>query len=160
MLCGSPINVARVERAAQDESRPVSDTFKPVQSDEQIVPIINALVNDVRGIYQVNIPNRGPILPGFPEDLVVECQGVVDASGIHGVTVPALPRGLLAGAMIPRWQRAEMVVEALRTGSRELVLLNLLYDPRTRSLEQAEALLKDWLADPRNERVARLFGAI
>ncbi len=153
-------NVARVERAAQDESRPVSDTFKPVQSDEQIVPIINALVNDVRGIYQVNIPNRGPILPGFPEDLVVECQGVVDASGIHGVTVPALPRGLLAGAMIPRWQRAEMVVEALRTGSRELVLLNLLYDPRTRSLEQAEALLKDWLADPRNERVARLFGAI
>lgn len=149
--------VRQVERAALDASKPITDTFPPVQSDEQIVPIINALVNDVRGIYQVNIPNRGPILQGFPEDLVVECQGVVDASGIRGIAVPPLPRKLMAGAMIPRWKRAELFVEALRSRDRDLLLLYLLEDPRTRSLAQAELLLEEWLADPRNERVIRLL---
>jgi alpha-galactosidase/6-phospho-beta-glucosidase family protein len=61
--------------------------------------------------------------------------------------------------MIPRWHEAGLVVEALRSGDRDLVLLYLLQDQRTRSLEQAEALLDEWLADPRNERMARLFGA-
>ena len=151
-------NVQKVEQAATDTSIPITDVFEPKQSDEQIVPIINALVNDVEGLYQVNIPNRGPILPGFPEDLVVECQGVVGASGIHGVTVPPLPRKLVISAMIPRWQRAEHVVEALRTGDHDLLLLALLYDPRTPSPEQAEALLAAWLSEPRNEKRAHHFG--
>jgi alpha-galactosidase len=150
-------NVARVERVALDEATPVSETFKPVQSGEQIVPIINALVNDVEGLYQVNIPNQGQIIQGFPEDLVVECQGVVSGAGIRGVSVPPFPPKLMAGAMIPRWHRAELMVQALRSGDRGLLLLYLLDDPRTRSLEQAEVLLDEWLADPRNERLARLF---
>ena len=71
----------------------------------------------------------------------------------------SMPRiSMMAAAMIPRWQRAELVVEALRSGDRNLLLLFLLRDQRTRSLEQAEALLNEWLADPRNERVARVFG--
>ena len=151
--------VERVEQAALDLSRPVTDTFRAVQSREQIVPIINALVNDVPGLYQVNIPNRGPLIQGFPEDLVVEVQAVVSSAGIRGIAVPPLPRSLMASAMIPRWHRAELEVEALRSGDRHLLLHALLADPRTRSLEQAEGLLAEWLADPRSERVARLFGA-
>ena len=151
--------IERVERAALDTSKPVTDTFPAVQSREQIVPIINALVNDVPGIYQVNIPNRGPLIQGFPEDLVVECQAVVSSAGIRGIAVPPLPRSLVASAMIPRWHRAELQVEALRQGDRNLVLHALLADPRTRSLEQAEGLLAEWLADPRNERVARILAA-
>jgi len=150
-------NVQKVEKAALDETTPVSETFKPVQSDEQIVPIIDCLVNDKTGLFQVNIPNRGPIIQGFPEDLVIECQGVVSGAGIRGVTVPPLPAKLMAGAMIPRWQRAELTVKALQTGDRDLLLLELLYDQRTRSLEQAEGLLDEWLSDPRNEAMARLF---
>jgi len=149
--------VARVEGTALDVDRPVSDTFRPVQSGEQIVPIINALVNDVEGFYQVNVPNRGPILSGFPEDLVIECQGVVSAAGIRGIAVPPLPRKLMVGAMIPRWERAELFVSALQERARDLLLLYLLHDPRTRSLEQAEALLDEWLADPRNGRMAQLL---
>ena len=148
----------RVEQAALDERKPISETFEPKQSGEQIVPIINALVNDVEGLYQVNIPNEGPIIKGFPEDLVVECQGLVSSAGIRGVSVPPLSPRLMAGAMIPRWREAEQMVEALCTGDRNLALLYLLEDHRTRSLEQAEGLLDEWLADPRNERVARLFG--
>jgi alpha-galactosidase/6-phospho-beta-glucosidase family protein len=66
----------------------------------------------------------------------------------------------MAGAMIPRWHRAELMVNALRTGDRDLLLLYLLQDHRTRSLEQAEAFLDEWLTDPRNERMAQLFGAV
>ncbi len=150
--------VADVERVAQDEATPVTETFKPVQSGEQIVPIINSLVNDEEGTYQVNIPNAGPILPGFPEDLVVECEGVVDGSGIRGVPVEPLPRKLMVGAMVPRWHRAELLVEAARTGDRDLLLLHILNDQRSRSLEQAEGFLDAWLADPRNARMRELFG--
>jgi alpha-galactosidase/6-phospho-beta-glucosidase family protein len=149
--------VAQVEEAAQDLSTPITMTFPPVQSNEQIVPIINALVNDIEGVFQVNIPNAGPILQGFPENLVVECQGIVNGSGIHGVRVPSLPRKLMAAAMIPRWHGAELMVEALRSGDRDLLLHYLLADQRTQSVEQAEALLNEWFADPRNERLARTF---
>jgi alpha-galactosidase len=150
--------VKQIEQVATDRDTPISDTFRPVQSGEQIVPIIDALVNDVEGLYQVNVPNRGQILPGFPEDLVVECQGVVSGAGIRGVAQPPLPLKLMAGAMIPRWERAELFVAALRERERDLLLLYLLGDPRTTSLDQADALLGEWLSDPRNERVAQLLG--
>ena len=39
----------------------------------------------------------------------------------------------------------------------ELLLLYLLNDHRTRSLEQAEGLVDAWLADPRNGRIAGIF---
>jgi alpha-galactosidase len=151
--------VQRVEQAALDESKPVTDTFPPVQSGEQIVPIIDSLVNDVERLFQVNIPNHGQIIPGFPADLVIECQGVVSGAGIRGISAPLFPPKLMAGAMIPRWHEAELMVQALRTGDRDLLLLDLLQDHRTHSLEQAEALLDEWLGDPRNKDLARLFGA-
>jgi alpha-galactosidase len=151
--------VERVQQAALDEDTPVSATFKPVQSDEQIVPIIDSLVNDTERLFQVNIPNQGPLLKGFPEDLVVECQGVVSGAGIRGVSAPPFPPKLMAGAMIPCWHRAELMVQALRSGDRGLLLLYLLEDHRTRSLQQAEALLDEWLADARNGRIRQLFGA-
>lgn len=150
--------VREIARAARDESRPVSETFKPVQSREQIVPIINALVNDVEGLFQVNIPNQGQIIQGFPEDLVVECQGVVNGAGIRGVAVAPLPRKLMVGAMMPRWSKAERMVEAMRSHDRDMLLLYLLEDPRTQSLEQAQSLVDEWLAEPRNQDLARLFG--
>jgi len=151
--------VESVEQAALDEGKPVTETFEPKQSGEQIVPIIDCLVNDREATFQVNIPNRGPLIDGFPEDLVVECQGVVSGAGIRGLKVPPLPRKLVVGAMVPRWKRAELLVEAVRSRDRDLLLLYLLEDARTRSLEQAEGLLTEWLADPRNQEVARLFGA-
>ena len=98
----------KVERVALDENHPVTDTFKPVQSPEQIVPIINCLVNDIQGIFQVNIPNSGQIIKGFPEDLVIECQGVVSGAGIRGISAPAFSKKLYAAAMIPRWLRLAM----------------------------------------------------
>ncbi len=147
----------KVEQVALDETQPVTDTFKPVQSPEQIVPIINCLVNDIQGNFQVNIPNSGQMIKGFPEDLVIECQGVVSGAGIRGVSAPAFSKKLYAGAMIPRWMHAELAVNAMRTHDRDLMLHFLLNDQRTRSLEQAEGLLDEWLAEPRNTELAQWF---
>ena len=147
----------KVEQAALDENKPITDTFKPVQSPEQIVPIINCLVNDIQGIFQVNIPNSGQIIKGFPEDLVIECQGVVSGAGIRGVSAPAFPQKLYAAAMIPRWLHAELAVNAIRTRDRDLLLHFLLNDQRTRSVAQAEGLLEEWLAEPRNIELAQWF---
>jgi len=150
-------NVQMVERAAMESSKPITATFEPKQSDEQVVPIINSLVNDQSGTYQVNIPNRGHILPDFPEDLVVEVQSVINGSGVHGVHVDPLPKKLVAGAMIPRWQKAEMMVEALRSHDLSLLRLYLMYDPRTHIPEQVDALLEEWLNEPRCHEVAQHF---
>ena len=150
--------VAAVEEAALDHKQKITDHFPANKTDEQIVPIINSIVHDQPAVYQVNIPNTGQIVPGFPEDLVIECQGVVSAAGIRGIAVPPMPPRVFAGAMIPRWQRAELVVESFRQGDPQLLLAYLLYDQRTKSLEQAEGLIKEWLADPRNKRVAQQFG--
>ncbi len=147
-----------VERAALDSTRPITDEFPAKKTDEQIVPIINSIVHDQPALYQVNIPNTGQILPGFPEDLVIECQAVGSAAGIRGIAAPPMPPRVFTGAMIPRWQRAELVVESFRQGDPQLLLAYLLYDQRTKSLEQAEGLIDEWLADPRNRRVARQFG--
>ena len=76
---------------AQDENRRVTEEFKPELSGEQIVPIINAITNDEPGTYQVNVPNRGPLIAGFPENLVVEVQAVVDRGGVHGMAEPPFP---------------------------------------------------------------------
>jgi len=157
-LKGVAEGARKLEQAALDESRPITETFEPKQSDEQAVPIIDSLVNDTERLFQVNIPNQGQLIKGFPEDLVVECQAVVSGAGIRGVGASPLPRRLMVGAMIPRWHKAELMVNALRTGDRDVLLLYLLEDHRTRSLEQAETLLDQWLSDARNEHVGRLFG--
>ncbi|MDB5083139.1 MAG: Alpha-glucosidase, partial [Bacilli bacterium] len=150
-------NVREIEQAALVENLRVTDIFKPVQSPEQIVPIINSLVNDSEGTYQVNIPNKGPIIKGFPEDLVIECQGIVSGAGIRGVGVCDLPRKTVVNVMIERWRQAEAKIEALRSGDRDTLLVALLEDQRTCSLQQAETILDEWLADPRNERLALIF---
>lgn len=152
--------IERIEKVAMDENQRVTDEFEPRLSGEQIVPIINSIANDKPAIYQVNTPNHGPLIPGFPEDLVVEVQAMVDSGGVHGISEPRFPQKLFVGAMIPRWHKAETMIESLRAGDRELLLHYLLYEPRTSSLEQAERLLEEWLSEPRNHTVAKRFGIV
>jgi len=148
---------AAIEKAAADTTKRVTEIFKPVMSDEQIVPIINSLVNDEQGIYQVNIPNSGNIIEGFPQDLVIECQGVVSGAGIRGIKAPPLPRKLMVEAMIPFWKTSELIIEAIRSGDRDIVLALLLEDRRTKSLEEAQGFLDEWLSPSNNSELASIF---
>ena len=150
-------SVARVENAAYDDSVRATDIFKPEQSGEQIVPIINSMVNDEEALYQVNIPNRGHLLSDFPENVVVETQGVVNGAGVHGVKMAPLPRSIVAGAMIQRWRDSEILVECIAQRDLNLLMLNVLNDHRTRTFDQADALLKEWLSLRQNTRVRDYF---
>jgi alpha-galactosidase len=148
--------VERLETAMQDETQSARELVAGVES-EPIINVVDALVNDQELIMQANIPNRG-LLPEFPDDLVVECRAVVSGSGVSGVAPRPLPPRVVTGALVPRWHSAELAVQAMQHRDRDLLLLAVLQHPQTRSLEQAEDLIDDWLAEPANRRVREHFG--
>ncbi len=151
--------VATIAEAAGDDSRPITETFPPKLSDEQIVPVIDALANDRPGIFQVNVPNRGPVVRGFPEDLVVEVPAVVDGAGVRAVAVSDLPAKVVTGALIPRWLKCETLVNAVVQRDPDFVVQRLLLCHQAQSLEQAEALVDAWLALPTSAAAKAWFSA-
>jgi len=144
-------------RVARDPSTSVTKQFPPVKSREQHIPLIDTLVNDKEGIFQLNIPNNGAI-KGIPDDVVVEIPGVANRRRIQGVHVAALPERLMLHVMIPRMLRMEWSLEAFLTGDKRILLHMLLEDHRTRSLEQAEGLIEDFLSLPFNRDMAEHYG--
>lgn len=146
-----------IEQAAVDDNKKVTEYFEPVQSDEQIVPIIESIVCDKPRFFQVNIPNRGCLVEGFPEDIAVECEGLVSGAGIQGIHAGRLPSRVMAGAMNPRYIQCELVSEAICTGDYNAFRLIFLMDHATKSLQQVDDLLKDWMEDPRNRCIRNIL---
>jgi len=142
--------------AARDPSISVTKQFPPVKSREQHIPLIDALVNNKEGVFQVNIPNNGAI-KGIPDDVVVEVPGVTSCQQIRGVHVGRLPERLMLHVIIPRMLRMEWSLEAFLTGDKRILLHILLDDHRTRSLEQAEALIEDLLSLSFNREMAKHY---
>ena len=143
-------NLRRIELAAMDENARVSDVFPPVQSDEQIVPIIESLECDIKRVFQVNIPNRGYLVEGFPENIVVECEGVVSGAGINGVHMGRLPDRVMANAMNPRFAQCELLCQAAQ-GDLEALRVALLMNHCAKSLDQVNGLIERWLSAPENK---------
>lgn len=133
-----------------DSSALVSKEFPPEASGEQHVPIIDALVNDNRGCFQVNVPNGGA-LEGFGGDVVVEVPGIVSARGVQAVKVGKLPRRLTLHILRTLVMPMEQGLEAFLTRDKMALLDRILLDHRTRSYEQAQRLVDAILALPFNE---------
>jgi alpha-galactosidase len=123
---------------------------------EQIVPIMDALVNNQAGQFQVNVPNRGA-LEGLPDDVVVEVPAVVDGKGIQPLHVGALPPKIMLEHVLPEWLAMERQLEAFRTGDRSMLLWSALDSHQTRSYGQAVAVLMDLLAMEGNEEMNTRF---
>jgi len=140
-------------RVSNDPTTFVTKEFPPAKSGEQHVPIIDAIVNDKEGMFQVNIPNNGAI-EGIPDDVVVEIPAIVSGRGIQAMRVGKLPKTLMLHVMLPRMLRMEWALEVFLTGDKNLLMDILLNDPRTRRPEQAEAVIEDILALPFNKRMA------
>ncbi len=107
--------------------------------------IITGIAFDKRTYWQaVNLPNDGYIR-NLPAGAIVEVPGIIDSSGVTGVSVGDLPAPV---AELCRRETAlvEMVVDASVSGSRQLALQALLFDPMIDDLELAERLLEDYLA--------------
>jgi len=140
----------------EDSSASLTNEFPPVMSGEQHIPIIDSIVNDKETILQLNIPNRGAI-SSIPDNVAVEIPVVVSGRGVQGIHIGALPKRLMLYIMIPRMLRMERILQAFRDGDRKSLVLSLMDDPRTKSYEDAEALIDELLAQPWNIEAARHY---
>jgi alpha-galactosidase len=137
--------MAEVARVAADPAARVVDLIGREKTREQQVPIIDALVNNNGGFFQVNVPNQGA-LAGVADDVVVEVPAWIDTAGIHPLRATPLPRKIMLEQILPRVLDMERELEAFKTGDRSMLLYNVLMSPQTRSYEQAVAVLNDLLA--------------
>ncbi|RLI37318.1 alpha-glucosidase/alpha-galactosidase [Candidatus Bathyarchaeota archaeon] len=146
----------RCVRAVQDEETPLRRLLPPKLSRESVVPIINSITNDEKGVYQVNIPNQGAI-DGIPDDVVVEVPAEVDGKGIHRIHMGSLPKRVMNHVMYPRMTRMEWALEAYIEGGRNHLFEWLIVDARTKSTRQVERTIDALLSMPENEEMAKHF---
>jgi alpha-galactosidase/6-phospho-beta-glucosidase family protein len=134
--------MARVRRASVEafvEGAP----HKLERSDEQLAPVMAALVGGPPGRFVVNVPNQGQI-QNLPRDAVVECIAEIDSLGVHPLAcgpVPDVVQGVLAGHVA----RQELIVEAALTGRREPALSALATDPLVRDPMTVVPMLNELL---------------
>ncbi|MGH2457692.1 MAG: alpha-glucosidase/alpha-galactosidase [Chloroflexota bacterium] len=150
-------NLQTLASAARDDHRPVSEALPLTHSGELQVPLIDSLTNDIERTIQVNVPNRGAI-QGIPDDVVVEGQAVVSGKGIQLLQVGRLPETLMLQILLPRWLLLERTLSAFMRRDYPLLRDIVLEDHRTRSPEQADALLDAMLALPHNAELTAWYG--
>lgn len=105
---------------------------------ELAIDVMDAIYNDRKEVWYVNVPNRGA-LADFPDDTVVELPGYVDASGIVPLVQGHLPRqvrGLVQ--MLGEYQA--LAAEAAWRGTRKDAIRALASHPLVFSLPKAEAI--------------------
>ena len=135
-----------VARSAQASVRAWIESADPPpikRSEEEVVDIIAAVANG-RSLHTiVNLPNRGQI-DNLPREAVVETMGMVGPNGAYGVSVGALPPGVL-NTVHPHVLNQELIVDAALTGDRKLALQALINDPLARDFRTAPQLLDELL---------------
>ena len=148
--------MAQIRTACNDPDAKMTELFGTTRTQEQQVPIIDALTNDVRGQFQVNVPNRGA-LPGVDDDVVVEVPAVIDSKGIQPLRVNPLPKKIMLEQLLPTILRMEHGIEAFRTGDRSMLLWEALENHQTRTYNQAFGALEALLEQPANHELAEHF---
>ncbi|MFA6108317.1 MAG: alpha-glucosidase/alpha-galactosidase [Candidatus Latescibacterota bacterium] len=143
----------RMKEAAYDpKARPVA-IFGSKPTTEQHIPIIDALVNDHEGQFQVNVPNDGA-LSGIPDDVAVEVPALVNLKGIQPLRVEPLPAKVMLEQIYPDWLEMERTLEAFHTGDKTILLWSVLESHQTRSYDQAMGVMEAILQMAPNEPMA------
>jgi alpha-galactosidase len=158
-----PVYVANLEsrfaemaRYARDPEVRVTEVYGTAKSREQHVPIVDALVNNQGGEFQVNVPNQG-LIEGLPDDVVVEVPAIIDKRGLYPLKVGTLSKKIMLEQILPRWLEMERNVEACKTGDWTMLLWNALDCHQTRRYQQAVVALEDLRAMEGHEDLARHF---
>ncbi|HEY63855.1 MAG TPA: alpha-glucosidase/alpha-galactosidase [Caldilineae bacterium] len=148
--------MASMAELANNPKASVADALGTTRTREQHIPIIDALVNDNEGQFQVNVPNRGA-LEGVPDDVVVEVPAIVNKKGIQPIHVGALPPKIMLECILPEWLQMERTLLAFKTGDRSILLWQVLESHQTRSYEQAVAVLEDVMNMEGHEEMAEHY---
>lgn len=122
---------------------------------ELAIDVLDAIVNDRREVWPVNVPNRGAI-PDFPDDLVVEIPGFVDRHGVTPLAQPHLPRQV-AGLVKMLGEYQALTAAAAWSGTRRQAIQALAANPLVPSLPLAETLYDTMAAAHRNYLPDRLL---
>lgn len=100
--------------------------------------LMDALFNDKKEVWSVNVPNRGAI-PDFADDRVVEVPGYVDRKGITPLVQGHMPRQVV-GLVKMLGEYQALAAEAAWSGTRRDAIRALASHPLLFSLEKAEAV--------------------
>jgi alpha-galactosidase len=132
------IRRARINRFVEEE-----EVWNLEHSDEQLAPVMGALVGGEPGRFIVNVPNRGQV-SNLPRGTVVECIAEIDILGVRPLVVGALPCPAYA-TIASHVAEQELIVEAALTGKRAPALAALAVDPLVRDLEVVAPMLEELL---------------
>jgi alpha-galactosidase len=150
ILKGKEKRFEQMKEAASDpKARPLK-IFGDQKTSEQHIPIIDGLVNDNEGQFQVNVRNNGA-LAGLPDDVAVEVPAIVNRKGIQPLRVHPLPRKIMLECIYPHWLRMEQTLEALKSGDKSMLLYSILDSHQTQSYDQAMNVLNALLSIEQNE---------
>jgi alpha-galactosidase len=111
-------------------------------SGERAVHVIAAMLHNRKRLVESGVVfNRG-VIPNLPADVAVEVPILVDAAGVHPVSLGPLPEAV-ASLMAMQASVQQLAVEAAVHASKELALRTLLIDPVVSSSVAAERLLEE-----------------
>lgn len=145
-FCSNPTGIdlheKEMDKEAEYEERFTFNDGKLAGSAEYGIPIIEAIVFDLkRPIPSLNMPNRGA-MPGIMEDMCVEGPCMIDGDGIHPLPVEALPTAITA--MINQQGAIhKLVIEAFAEKSKNKLLQAMLLDPTISNYNNAVALIDE-----------------
>ena len=145
------------EQAAADT--PVLDAARSrggIHELELAIDVLDAIFNDRKEVWPVNVPNRGAIAD-FPDDLVVEVPGYVDRNGVAPIVEGHLPRPV-AGLVKMLGEYQALAAEAAWSGGRREAIQALASNPLVVSLSKAEAIYDEMAAAHRRYLPERLLG--
>jgi len=148
--------IAQMTRLANDPKASMIEAFGAQKTREQQVPIIDGLVNNNEGYFQVNVPNKGA-LPGIPDDVVVEVPAIVNQKGIQPIRVDPLPAKIMLEHVLPEWLDMERELLAYKTGDRSMLLWDVLESHQTKSYQQAVEVLDELLKMEGHEEMAEHY---
>jgi 6-phospho-beta-glucosidase len=122
---------------------------------ELAIDVMDAVFNDRKEVWPVNVPNRGTIAD-FPDDMVVEVPGYVDQHGVQPIAQGHMPRHLL-GLLKMLGEYQALAAEAAWSGTRRDAIRALANHPLVFSLRLAETIYDEMAAAHRQYLPERLF---
>jgi 6-phospho-beta-glucosidase len=122
---------------------------------ELAIDVIDAVFNDRKEVWPVNVPNRGAIAD-FPDDLVVEVPGYVDRSGVAPIAQGHMPRQVV-GLVKMLGEYQSLAAEAAWSGTRREAIQALASNPLVFSLHKATAIYDEMAAAHRAYLPERLL---
>jgi 6-phospho-beta-glucosidase len=122
---------------------------------ELAIDVMDAIYNDRKEVWYVNVPNHGAIAD-FPDDLVVEVVGYVDRNGVAPLVQGHMPRHVL-GLVQMLGEYQALTAEAAWSGNRRDAIRALASHPLVFSLHKAEAIYDEMAVAHRQYLPERLL---